>query len=85
MNDINLDNAIDILQEMEESIREDIMRVPKGERSLVLGIMAAAMMQTSFSLQQYRAKLEKTGKSSPVTEEQKMRLRELYGTAKNAS
>lgn len=80
--DINLENAIDYIEAIEKAVSDDAMKVAKGERSLAISIVAATLSVAADSLKQYQAKLEASGLSTPITEEQKTMIRRTLQAGK---
>lgn len=78
---VTIDNAIGYIEAIESAVRSGITRLPKEERSLMLGVISGAMAQTCGTINRFRIDLEKKGLSTPVTEEQKMQLRLLIRQA----
>lgn len=79
---ITLENALSYIEAIGEAVKRCVMDLDKEDRSEVVGIVSAVLSQTSESLQQFRAKLEQSGEATPVTEEQKLRLRKIMKDAK---
>lgn len=74
---VTIENALDYLEAIRDVVSQDVMNMDKEDRSLVLGIISAALSQTSESLKQLRSKLEKMGDATPITDEQKLQLRQI--------
>ena len=79
--DVTIHDALRYLEAIESAVRRDIRRLPIEERSLMVGIIAGAMSQTSETLTQFRIDMEESGEATPVTEEQKMQLRMTFRSA----
>ena len=80
---VTLDNALQFIEAINAAVRRDIPSVDRTERSMLIGIVAAALNQTSESLGQFRAKLEQAGQATPISEEQKAQLRLFIRGAKS--
>ena len=82
---MKIDEIVPLIESIDESMRSEVMELDKADRSMVLGIVAAALSSAADSLSQYRAKLEASGEATPVSDEQKQSLRSLLFGAKKAS
>lgn len=82
---VTIDNAIRYVEAVEQAVKRDIRRLPKNERSFILGMMAGALRLASDSLATFRKSLEDQGASSPMSDDQKLQLRLLLRDVLNNS
>ena len=79
---MNIEDIIDYIETIDESVREQILLVDKSERSIVLNVIISALLTSGQSLMRYHNKLQKAGEAPPMTDEQRAQLRAILGEAK---
>ena len=78
---VTLDNCLRYIEAIEQAAARDISRIGKGERSMILGVVSAALSNAANKIDKVRNEMEEKGQALPVTPEQKIMARMLFRLA----
>ena len=76
-----MDNIMTYIEAIEAAVRREVARYPRSERSMAVGLVASALVQTSETLKRFKDDLEENGEATPVSDEQIAELRMMFREA----
>lgn len=78
---VTLENALRYVVAIQEAAQRDAVSVSKDDRSMILGILAAALDDASCRVTDYRVQLERKGAAKPMSKAQRQQIEMIFRRA----
>lgn len=78
---VTLENALRYVVAIQEAAQRDVASVSKDDRSMILGILAAALEDAAHRVSFQRAQLERKGAAKPMSKAQRQQIEMIFRRA----
>lgn len=78
---VTLENALRYVVAIQKAAQRDVVSVSKDDRSMILGILSAALEDAAQRVSFQRAQLERKGEAKPMSKAQRQQIEMIFRRA----